>query len=130
MKIQSFLKYVEIQTKAASIIPFIAGAVLAYYRYRSFSIENFFLMLISLLSFDMATTAINNCIDCKSARKKSGFGYERHNAIVRDNIKESTAVAVIVVLLLVASSTGFCLFLKTDYVVLVLGAVSFLVGIL
>ena len=33
MKVKSFLKYVEIQTKAASMIPFAAGTVLALYLY-------------------------------------------------------------------------------------------------
>lgn len=130
MKVKSFLKYVEIQTKAASMIPFAAGTVLAFYLYRRFEPINFVLMFVSLLCFDMATTAINNYIDFKKARKKSGYGYEKHNAIVRDNISESQAILVIVVLLLTAVTSGFFLFLNTDIIVLLLGAVSFVTGVL
>lgn len=130
MKIKSFFKYVEIQTKAASMIPFVLGTVLVFYRYRRFTPLNFFLMLLSLLAFDMGTTAINNYIDYKSAIKKTGFGYEKHNAIVRDNIKEKEAVFSIVILLMIATTAGVLLFLNTDYVVLFLGAVSFIVGVL
>jgi len=130
MKLRSFFKYVEIQTKAASVIPFVLGTLLVIFQYRVFKYLNFLLMLVSLLAFDMATTAINNYCDYKSTRKKSGFGYEKYNAIVRDRIKETEAVIVIVVLLLIAVSAGILLFLNTNYVVLFIGAVSFMVGVL
>jgi len=129
MKVKSFLKYVEIQTKAASMIPFLAGTVYAYFRFQSFRPANFILMLVSLLSFDMATTAINNYLDYKKAKKKSGYGFEKHNAIVRDNIKEIEAVTVIVILGLIAILAGFILFLNTNVIVLVSGMVSFAVGV-
>jgi len=130
MKLKSFLKYVEIQTKAASMIPFAAGTVFAYYRFQRFSLTNFILMLVSLLSFDMTTTAINNYIDYKSAKKKSGYGFEVHNAIVRDNIKERDALTVILMLGALAVITGFLLFLNSNILVLILGVISFAVGVI
>jgi len=129
MKVRSFLKYVEIQTKAASMIPFALGTVYALYRFGSFNPENFALMLISLLSFDMTTTAINNYLDYKKARKKSGYGYEKHNAIVRDNIKEAEALAVILILGVIAVIAGILLYLNTNEIVLILGMLSFAVGV-
>ena len=80
MNLKSFLKLVEIQTKVASIVPFLLGTFYALYTYDNFSFFNFLIMLISLEMFDMATTAINNYIDFKSAKKKEGYGYESHNA--------------------------------------------------
>lgn len=130
MKVKSFLKYVEIQTKLASMITFLLGTVLAIYRYRVLNAANLLLMFVSLLCFDMTTTAVNNYMDFKNARKRSGYGYEKHNAIVRDNIRESAAVTVIIVLLIIAVAAGLALFLRTDVVVLMIGAVSFMVGIL
>lgn len=130
MSARSFLKLVEIQTKVASMIPFILGSAFAFYRYKQFNIGNFVLMLISLLSFDMATTAINNYIDYKKANKTYGYGYEQHNAIVRDNLKESTVIAVIAALLVIAVTFGILLFLNTSPLVLALGVISFAVGIL
>lgn len=112
------------------MVSFLLGTLLAVYRYRVFNTENFLLMLVSLLCFDMTTTAINNYMDFKNARKKSGYGYEKHNAIVRDNIRESAAIAVIVILLVISVAAGFVLFLKTNVVVLVLGVISFAVGVL
>jgi 1,4-dihydroxy-2-naphthoate octaprenyltransferase len=130
MKVKSFLKYVEIQTKTASMIPFALGTAYAFYRFGTFSLKNFVLMLVSLLSFDMTTTAINNYFDYKKARKKTGYGFEKHNAIVRDNIKEAEAVAVIVVLGLIAVIAGFVLYLNSNAIVLILGMMSFAVGVL
>jgi 1,4-dihydroxy-2-naphthoate octaprenyltransferase len=130
MNIISFLKLVEIQTKVASMIPFLLGTSYALYRFESFNINNFALMLISLLSFDMTTTALNNYIDYKKAIKKHGFGYESHNAIVRYKLKEGTVVAVIASMLAIAVIAGVLLYLNTGFVVLLLGAISFAIGIL
>jgi 1,4-dihydroxy-2-naphthoate octaprenyltransferase len=129
MSLKSFLKLVEIQTKVASIVPFLLGTVYSIYRFSSFNIKNFILMLISLLSIDMATTAINNYFDYKKANKKHGYNYEKHNAIVSYNLKESTVRIVIFSLLFIATLFGVLLFLNTDIIVLSLGAISFMVGI-
>lgn len=130
MKIGSFLKLVEIQTKVASMIPFILGTVYSLYRFGKFNPLNFTLMFISLLTVDMATTAVNNYMDYKKAVRTEGYGYEKHNAIVRDNLKESHVKAVIFALLTLAVTFGVLLFLNTNIVVLILGAISFAVGIL
>ncbi|WP_058300826.1 1,4-dihydroxy-2-naphthoate polyprenyltransferase [Gorillibacterium timonense] len=130
MNIRSFLKLVEIQTKAASIIPFAIGTLYAYFRFERFDLLSFLLMLISLLSFDMATTAINNYMDYKKAIKTSGYGYESHNAIVSHQLREKTVVTTILLLLAIAAATGILLVLNSDLLVFFLGGLSFLVGIL
>ena len=82
MNIISFLKLVEIQTKVASVIPYLLGTFYALYRYDNFNIKNAIIMFLSMIIFDMTTTAINNYIDYSKAIKKEGYGYETHNAIV------------------------------------------------
>lgn len=129
MNVKGFLKYVEIQTKAASVIPFILGTLFAVYRFNSFKFLSFIIMFISLLTFDMTTTAINNYIDFKKANKKHGYGYEVHNALGKGGIKESTAIAIIIILLSIAVFFGILLTLKTNIVVLIIGMVSFFIGI-
>lgn len=125
----SFLKLVEIQTKVASVIPFVLGTVYVTYRFQCFNLKNFILMFISLLTFDMATTAVNNYIDYKKAYKTHGFNYESHNAIVRYRLTERTVISVIFILLSIAAVFGIILFLNTDIIILLLGALSFLIGI-
>lgn len=130
MSIKSFLKLVEIQTKAASVTPFLIGTLFSLYYFDAFNLTNFILMFISLLFIDMCTTAINNYIDYKTANKKEGYGYESHNAIVRDNLKESTVLATIFILLTIAITFGILLYLNTNIVVLIIGIISFMIGIL
>lgn len=129
MRVKSFLKLVEIQTKLASVIPFLLGTVYALYRFHKFNALNFILMMISLLCFDMFTTALNNFLDFKKARKKHGYNYERHNAIVRDGLTESSVLSVMVALFSLAVLFGILLFIRTDILVLLIGVVSFLAGI-
>jgi 1,4-dihydroxy-2-naphthoate polyprenyltransferase len=130
MTINSFLKLVEIQTKVASMTPFLLGTVFTLYYFETFNPTNFIIMLGSLLCIDMATTAINNYIDYKKAIKKHGFGYESHNAIVKYQLKEGVVISTILILLIIAMTLGVILFLNTNWVVLLLGAISFVIGVL
>lgn len=130
LNIRGFLKYVEIQTKLASVIPFILGTVYTLYRYDDFRIKNFLFMFISLICFDMATTAINNYCDYKKAQDNGGYNYEIGNAIETFNIKISTAKAIIAVLLTLAVGFGVILTLNTNIIVLLIGVISFAAGIL
>lgn len=129
MNIKSFFKFVEIQTKVASIIPFTLGTLYAFYRYHSFQPINFFIMFISLITFDMATTAINNYVDFKKATRKQGYGYEEHNAMVKDGISEKIAIRVIFTLLGIAVLFGILLTVKTSIVVMLVGMLCFAIGI-
>lgn len=130
MNISSFLKLVEIRTKVASIIPFTIGSLFTIYRYKTVDIHHMIIFFISMISIDMATTAINNFMDYKRAIKKDGYNYEEHNAMVKNSLSDTSAVLVIVTLLTIATIAGFILFLNTDWVVLFLGVVSFFIGII
>ncbi len=130
MNLLGFLKLVEIQTKAASMLPFFIGSIIASFRYRQFNMVNFIFMLISLLSFDMATTAINNYIDYKKANKRYGYGFEEYNSIVKNNLNEPSVVIVIILLVTIAIVFGILLFNNTSLLLLIIGIISFAVGVL
>lgn len=129
LKINNFLDLVEIKTKLASLIPFALGTVFAIYRYRSFKLSNFIIMFISLITFDMATTAINNYVDCKERNKimiNSGY----NNFTTKYQTSELKVVTIIFALLIVAMMFGIILTLNTNIIILLIGAISFCVGIL
>ncbi|MBC8080387.1 MAG: 1,4-dihydroxy-2-naphthoate polyprenyltransferase [Gorillibacterium sp.] len=130
MTFKVFLKLVEFPTKVASMIPLALGTIYAVFRFDRFVPLNFFLMFVSLLAFDMTTTAINNYIDYIKAVKTSGYGYESHNAIAKYHLSEKAVLAVILTLLSTASVAGILLVLHSDILVLFLGGLSFLIGIL
>ena len=132
MTLKNFFKYVEIQTKTASVTPLLIGTLFAIYRYNSFLLSNFLLMFASLLCFDMATTAINNYIDYK---KSNVIGTE-HEAkasnvsVIENGISQKTARIIIGVLLTLAIAFGIKLTMNTNMIVLLVGMVSFIIGIL
>lgn len=130
MNIGSFLKLVEIQTKVASVIPFLLGTSYVIYAFDEFKPVNLIIMFTSMIIFDMTATAINNYMDYKKAVKKEGYGYESHNAIVRDKINPKQVKFTILAMLIIAIVLGIILFLNTDIVVLVLGGICFAIGIL
>lgn len=130
MRIKSFLKLVEIQTKIASVTPFVFGVFYSFFMYKTLKVLNVLFFFISLICFDMFTTALNNYQDYKKAIKKEGYNYEVHNAIGQFGLKESTVVITIAVLFIVAIVFGILTFLRTDYYLLALGMLSFLMGIL
>lgn len=129
MSISSFLKLVEIQTKVASIIPFLFGSFYVYYRFDTFSIVNALILFISMIIFDMTTTTINNYMDYKKAVKKDGYGYEIHNAIVQDGLEPRHVVILIAIMLLLSSLLGILLVTKTNFIILILGIICFAIGI-
>ena len=130
MRISSFFKLVEIQTKVASVLPFLTGIAFCYYRYKAFDPLRLGLFFMSMLCIDMATTTINNYWDYKKAILKEGFNYESHNAIVKDRLTETQVKLTMGVLLTFGTLFGMALFLMTDWVVLVVGMCAFGIGVL
>ena len=129
MNIKSFLKLVEIQTKVASVIPYLIGTFYALYRYDNFNTKNAIIMFLSMIIFEMTTTAINNYMDYAKAVKKEGYGYETHNAIVSYKLNPKVVRITIVIMLAIAALLGLLLVKNTNIIVLLIGVVSFFIGI-
>lgn len=127
MSISNFLKLVEIQTKLASLFPFIIGVLfsLSYFGQVHWGYTGLF--FIAMLIFDMTTTAINNYMDFKKAKDDT---YKREENIIGEaNINEQVVVRLIWVMLAVAAVIGFYLSYQTGWVLFVIGGLSCLIGI-
>ncbi len=129
MTFKLLLKFVEIQTKVASMFPVILGILFAVYRYGVMNLKNVALMIFSLLCIDMATTGLNNLMDYRRAIKRNGYGYEVHNVLGGKQFSEQQAITSVVVLVIFAVSSGILLALNTDWLVLLIGMASFGVAI-
>jgi 1,4-dihydroxy-2-naphthoate octaprenyltransferase len=114
--IKRFFGYVEIKTKIASLLPFILALSYAYYIFHNINVLNSLLFFISMLLFDMTTTAINNYIDSNV----SGKPLEIH---------KFTAKIIIILMLFFAVIIGLILCYFTGIVVLVCGTLCFFVGV-
>lgn len=129
MSIKAYLAFVELPTKIASIIPFFMGVAYSLYRYDKVDILNLIIMFISMLSFDMATTAINNYCDYKNELKHYKNEYKGRNPIFVYKISSKIALCTIVILLFIAMLLGIILTLRTNLLLLVLGVMCFFIGI-
>lgn len=125
-----FFKLVEIQTKVASIFPFLLGNLWAFYRFDTWRMKHALIMLVSLLCIDMATTGLNNYMDYKKAYKKEGFNFETHNAIVKYKISQRKVLIILSVLIGMGAFLGLYLVYLTNLLVLFMGALAFGIGIL
>ncbi|WP_117161598.1 1,4-dihydroxy-2-naphthoate polyprenyltransferase [Paraliobacillus sp. X-1268] len=127
MSISTFLKLVEIQTKIASVFPFLIGCLFVYYRYDTFQPLNTAIFFVAMLSFDLTTTAINNYMDFRKASSESYR--ENHNVIGQYKIREIVVIITILSLLTLATGLGIWLVFRTDLFVLLVGMVCFTIGI-
>ncbi|MGB3161856.1 MAG: 1,4-dihydroxy-2-naphthoate polyprenyltransferase [Carnobacterium sp.] len=127
MTVNVFLKLVEIQTKIASLFPFLLGALFSLTYFKTFNITNTLLFFIAMLLFDMTTTAINNLMDYQKAKDET---YKNEvNIIGQQNIAEKTVIQLIIVMLSIASLLGLWLVFQTTILLLFMGGTCFIVGI-
>lgn len=129
MNLKAYISYVELPTKIASIIPFIMGVVYSLYKYGSVNITNLIIMFISMITFDMATTAINNYCDYKNELKHFKEDYKGRNPMFVHGISQKIGLYTIGILLFIAIVLGIILTIRTNLLVLLIGAVCFFVGI-
>ena len=114
---RKFLNFVEIQTKLATIIPFLAALAYVFHNTGTINIFSTLIYIPAALLWDMSVTAINNHINM--AEDGTELYYER-----------LTSLAIIGVMMLISAGFGLCLAYLHGSVVLIAGAFCFLMGIL
>ena len=129
MSLGAYISFVELPTKIASVIPFVAGISYTLYRYGEINITNLVIMFISMITFDMATTAINNYCDYQNELKHMKDNYEGRNPMYIHNISNKIGLITIFTLLSIAIISGISLTIRTNLLVLVIGIICFFVGI-
>ncbi|HBB5410566.1 1,4-dihydroxy-2-naphthoate polyprenyltransferase, partial [Rhizobium leguminosarum] len=131
MSIPSFLKLVEIQTKIASVFPFMLGTLFVVYQYDMFKPVNTLIFFGSMLIFDLTTTAINNYMDYRKATDNHDYDYRTtSNVIGQEQIPVRTVIITIFLMFFIATGLGVWLVFRTDLLVLLIGFVCFCIGIL
>ncbi|GAB1454903.1 1,4-dihydroxy-2-naphthoate polyprenyltransferase [Spirochaetota bacterium] len=111
-----FLNYIEIKTKITSVFAFLYSLALLFASHITINWRLTTSFFISMLVFDLTTTAINNYIDTKTNDQTLQF-------------KRSIALVIIFVLFIIAAAFGLYLAYQTDGVVLAVGGVCFLFGV-
>ncbi|MCL2559254.1 MAG: 1,4-dihydroxy-2-naphthoate polyprenyltransferase [Turicibacter sp.] len=127
MNLTHFLQLVEIKTKIASVFPFLIGLFFTLYRYETLNVKATFVFFAAMLIFDLTTTSINNFLDY---RKSDDDAYRQDvNIIGSAGLNEKTVLFVILAMLTVATGLGLYLVSLTSWLVLLIGALCFAIGI-
>jgi 1,4-dihydroxy-2-naphthoate octaprenyltransferase len=114
--VDRFFRFVEIQTKIASVTPFFTGVSYALYVHKRINGKSTAVFFIAMLLFDMAATAINNYIDSRAAKTRAHFS----NAV---------SLTIIVSFVSVSAALGLYLTFLHGIAVLAAGVICFSVGI-
>ncbi len=114
--IKRFLKYVEITTKITSLYAFFNTLIFIIYQKQAVNIPLMLIFFVAMFVFDLTTTAINNYIDSKDYPEMLP-------------INRKAAFASIIIMLTLSTVLGLYLAYRTGIVVLLLGALCFLLGI-
>lgn len=123
----SFLEFVELRTKVASLFPLMIGVLWSLYAYQSFSLVNTLIFTLATLAFDMCTTAINNTVDYYKALDDEYKHTE--NVIGKFSLDMRQMVTIIFILLGIAISLSLVLVWRTDLLLLPMGMICFFIGI-
>lgn len=127
MSLKVFLQVVEIQTKLASLFPFAVGVLFSLAYFQQFQLGYTLLFFIGMITFDMATTAINNYMDFKKA-KSDIYKYEE-NIIGSSGVAPKLVRNMIFAMIIFAAVIGIFLTVKTGWLFLVMGGVCCFIGI-
>ncbi|WP_125705171.1 1,4-dihydroxy-2-naphthoate polyprenyltransferase [Lacticaseibacillus daqingensis] len=127
MSVSAFMELVEARTKLASILPFLVGVLFAFAYFGRLDGVNTALFFVAMLLFDMTTTAINNLMDYQKAKDAT---YQREtNVIGRRHLAVGQVTALILGMLGAATVLGLVLVWRTDWLLLLIGAACFVIGI-
>ena len=114
---KKFFKFIEIKTKITSIFPFFMTLLSLIYLGEGISPLKTAVFFAAMFLFDLTTTAINNYEDTK--KNTQVLPYEREKA-----------KAIMLSLFFTSTILGLWLFLLTDMVILLTGALCFFIGVI
>ncbi|MCI1904682.1 MAG: 1,4-dihydroxy-2-naphthoate polyprenyltransferase [Enterococcaceae bacterium] len=127
MKVKDFLKFVEIQTKLASLCPFLLGIAFSISYFKMVHWGYMILFFIAMFLFDMATTAINNSMDYLKARDEKYR--QQENILGQAHISLRLARNLIFAMVIPALMIGLYLSIQTGWLLLLIGAVCCFIGV-
>ena len=127
MSKKEFIELVELRTKLASVFPFLTALCYSFILFKEINVLNMCLFFVGMLSFDMATTVMNNLMDYVKAKNSDYRDY--HNVIGTSSLTVKKAWQVFGILFAVAAVFGIILVARTNILLLMVGALFFFIGV-
>ena len=124
---KDIVELVELRTKIASVIPFAVGLLYSIWTFGNFNAVNMVLFFFGMVCFDMATTVMNNLMDYVKAKNET---YRQEENIIGTSFLTVKQAAMIFGSLVgVATIIGIILVMRTNIILLFVGALCFVIGI-
>jgi 1,4-dihydroxy-2-naphthoate octaprenyltransferase len=111
-----FLKFIEITTKLASLIPFFIGVAWVFYRTGEINAPVTALLLLDVMLFDLPVTMINNYLDKRRSGEPPHFG-------------KAFSLSLIISMIAISFALGIWFTIHYGLIVLAVGGLCFFVGI-
>ncbi|MBR6895690.1 MAG: 1,4-dihydroxy-2-naphthoate polyprenyltransferase [Lactococcus sp.] len=127
MSFSTFLNLVEIKTKLASFFPFVIGVLFSISYFGQIHWINTLIFFCGMLTFDMATTAINNYMDFKKA-KSDVYKYEE-NIIGQLDLSLGLVRWLIFAMIGFTLVTGLYLTTQAGWLFMLIGGMCCFIGI-
>ena len=127
ISMKDIIELVELRTKIASVIPFVIGLLYSVWTFGNFNVVNMVLFFIGMVCFDMATTVMNNLMDYVKAKNETYR--QEENIIGTSSLTVKQAAMIFGSLVGVATIIGIILVVRTNIILLFVGALCFLIGI-
>ena len=127
INMKDIIELVELRTKIASVIPFVVGLLYSIWTFGNFNVVNMVLFFIGMVCFDMATTVMNNLMDYVKAKNETYRKEE--NIIGTSRLTVKQAAMIFGSLVGVATVIGIILVMRTNIILLFVGALCFVIGI-
>ena len=127
INMKDIIELVELRTKIASVIPFVVGLLYSIWTFGNFNVVNMVLFFIGMVCFDMATTVMNNLMDYVKAKNETYR--QEENIIGTSSLTVKQAAMIFGSLVGVATIIGIILVVRTNIILLFVGALCFVIGI-
>ena len=124
---KDIIELVELRTKIASVIPFVVGLLFSISTFGNFNVVNMGLFFVGMICFDMATTVMNNLMDYIKAKNETYR--QEENIIGTSSLTVKQATMIFGSLVGVATIIGIILVMRTNIILLFVGALCFVIGI-
>lgn len=123
---EQFNALVQAQSTVISALPYLMGCAFAYFYYDHFNLGDALLLFIAVISFHLAVNGHNQYTDYW--RFNQSGSNSANNIIAKFKIHLSWARLIISSLVLLSAAIGVYLTIKTGWILLLIGVLSFVVG--
>lgn len=124
MSLKKYFKFVDIKTSILSLYAYALGAAFVFYYLGNWNWQNALVFFFAEMIQDNMVTGINNVMDYRHAKTEQT---RKQNVMEKENISMTSAISVIVILMIISAAAGIWLCFRTNWFLLFIGAILFLI---